>query len=77
MSRYVRWGESILPRDFFDPVERQPGVCPLCGGLGTIAESIDRERYDAAVPCYRCRFYCATCQDWVKRDGHTCAGAKP
>jgi len=78
MSRFVEWGGKHWGRNFFDPPANAPrGVCVRCGGLGVVPETIDEERYDVAVPCPSCRFYCKPCGRWVKRNGHQCREAKP
>lgn len=79
MSRRVEWGGKYYDRGLFDPpLNPPPGVCPRCGGSGVVAEQIDEDRCDVAVPCFRCQMFCKPCNDWVKREGHTCKGeAKP
>jgi hypothetical protein len=75
--RYVQWGNRIVPASLLEPTARelsQPGVCRLCGGLGSIAETIDEERYDVMVPCHMCRIFCKACNDWVKKQEHECKG---
>jgi hypothetical protein len=70
MSRLVRWGSAFVPRALVEPAGTvQPGVCPQCGGLGSVPEQIDRDRFDEMVPCWRCRMYCKTCK-WVPKEGH-------
>ena len=79
MSRFVEWGGKYWERWFFEPpLDLPKGACPNCGGLGVVAEQIDEERYDVAVPCHYCRMYCKTCKNWVKRANHQCSlEAKP
>ena len=70
MSRFVDWGGKHWQHSLFDPPDDlPPGVCPHCGGLGVVAESIDEERYDVAAPCPHCRMWCARCRAWVVRAG--------
>ena len=71
MSRFVEWGGKLWGRGFFEPpLDLPAGTCVQCGGLGVVPEQIDEERYDVAVPCWRCRMFCKTCKDWVEREGH-------
>jgi hypothetical protein len=73
MSRFVEYCGKLWPREFFDPrLDLLPGACPQCGGLGVVAESIDEERFDVAVPCWMCKMWCKVCHQWVKREGHEC-----
>jgi hypothetical protein len=71
MSRFVRWGDSLLPRTLVEP-DPQTGVCPQCGGLGVYPDVIDDEQPEEMVPCWRCRKFCAACGQWVKKEGHRC-----
>ena len=68
----VRWGDKLVPRSLVEDFPHVPGNCPLCGGLGLVVETIDRERMDEMAPCWRCTFYCKTCKRRVKTDGHEC-----
>jgi len=74
-SRYVREGSSFIPRVLIEPWPGQdaPDACPQCGGSGLVAECIDEERFDVAVPCWACRRYCAACKKYVSKDAHECA----
>lgn len=75
MRRFVRWGSAVWPHGIFaPPLKRHPGACPECDGAGVVAVPLDSDRYETAGPCPRCRFYCPTCRDWVKREGHQCPG---
>jgi hypothetical protein len=65
--------ERIITSMYLDPPR---GACPICGGLGQVLESIDRERLPVAVSCYACHEYCRACKKVVKK-GHRCEGAKP
>jgi hypothetical protein len=69
VSDLVKSGAHILPRALVEVWPPQPGACPQCGGAGEFPESIDPERYDVMVPCFRCRAYCATCKAWMPK-GH-------
>ena len=78
MSRFVRWGDKLWERAFFDPPPNlPPGTCAWCGGLGVVPEQIDEDRYDVAVACPSCRTWCPHCHAWVQRANHQCHEAKP
>jgi hypothetical protein len=50
------WKGKLWPRSLFDPpIDSPPAACPICGGIGLVAESIDEERYDVMVECWRCK----------------------
>ena len=72
MSRFVRWGDNLLPRALVEPDPAQTGVCPQCGGLGVYPDVIDDEQPEEMVPCWRCRKFCAACGRWVNKEGHRC-----
>ena len=57
-SRWVEWKgklwlRSLLESDGLEPLA--PDACPTCGGFGSIPETIDEERYDVMVQCWRCK----------------------
>jgi hypothetical protein len=60
------------------PYEHDPApqACPMCGGRGSVLESIDAERWPVAVPCTHCRRWCADCRAYVRKDNHECKGGK-
>jgi hypothetical protein len=71
--RVVSSGGRLLPSSLYnDPLSIPPGACPVCGGSGVQAETIDEEKADVLVPCYHCRRYCKECRKYVRKDGHEC-----
>jgi hypothetical protein len=58
----------------FEHTPHIPSACPMCGGAGSVLESIDPERFPVAVPCDRCRRWCDQCKKHVARAGHQCKG---
>lgn len=70
-SRYVWYKGKLVPRCAVEPTGFEPpGACGICGGFGAIPETIDEERHDVMVPCYRCQKFCEACKQWVKTEGH-------
>lgn len=73
-SNWVYSGGRPVPRALFEPLDPnpRPGVCTVCDGAGVTVETIDEERYDVLVPCWKCRTYCRTCKKYVSKNGHEC-----
>ena len=72
MSRWVQWGDKIVPAFLLEPELNQRAECRLCGDSGYLLETIDEERYDVAVPCWKCRVFCKACDKHVRKAGHQC-----
>lgn len=55
MSRFVNWGGKLIHGASLEPEVNPPaGSCPICGGMGSVRESIDSGRSDVMVTCWRC-----------------------
>ena len=77
-SPFVTRNGTFVPRVLIDPwPDDDPKVCGACGGLGSVPETIDEERYDVLVPCEWCQRYCKTCKEYVPKEGHECPIAAP
>ena len=76
-GRWVTYQGKLVPRSVIQPDEILPGLCPNCGGSGLVAETLDEEQFDVAVPCPTCQDFCFNCKKWVTREGHKCEEAKP
>lgn len=73
MSRYVRWGDRLLPRALAEPVEpKYEPACTVCGDMGIVLETIDEDRHDVVLPCWACKRFCKACGKWVAKRGHKC-----
>jgi hypothetical protein len=82
MSRRGHWvqdGDRIVPRLLFEPTDLKyrPDSCKVCDDLGVTVETIDEERYDVTVPCWKCRVFCKACNKYVKKSGHQCVAPVP
>ena len=73
-NRWVQWGDRIVPATLFEPrdFKYRPDACKTCDDTGVTVETIDEERYDVVVPCWRCRVFCKACNKHVKKSGHQC-----
>lgn len=71
----VDWGGQLVPRSLVEDVQVK-GACPECGGLGSIPEQIDRDRWPTMVPCHRCQIFCRECKRHVDKSGHPCPAQK-
>jgi hypothetical protein len=74
MGRYVQYGDKIVPAFMLEPTLNQKADCNLCGDSGYLIETIDEERFDVRVSCWKCRVYCKACRKDVKKSGHQCVG---
>lgn len=68
----------ILPSSVFEPWDRpkQRPECGICCDTGVTIETIDEERYDVVVACWKCRVYCKACDRYVQKSGHECVPKK-
>jgi hypothetical protein len=71
-GHWVKHQGRLVSRSTIESDEFLPGLCPNCHGSGLVAETIDEEQFDVAVPCPTCQDFCFECKKWVTREGHQC-----